>query len=407
MNRFSALFLLAGFAAGLGVGSAFRDKPQARVNRRTVPVTPSDSPTEAAPPVAPKSAAPRMPEIREAIEAAPVDADLTEGYGLIEVDFRGFRGDFVAWIAGMSMDGRRSEESVLAENGRAIAEVAPGLYEVWWADPETGRRLGSRVRAVAGRVLRLRATDARLRGPGAPAGLAVLSVRVLASWGGRLPDIPVYIEGNDMGGRHFIRPRTGAGGVLTVTLRPGSYEVRVKHYFTRVRLEAGRETQVEVRHQGQGDLLFDPPRIFSVSVQRRGGGVRLTRMWRGGEPERAGFLYLAAGTYDVFYDHGVRGAGTLIGTTVVRPGQATLFRYKLPSGGIVLLLPARPAPVVRLWRSKELVAVLKLQARGAYVLASASYLPAGLYHLRVDQGQNVLFDSTVDVRDEPFELDLR
>ncbi len=147
-----------------------------------------------------------------------------------------------------------------------------------------------------------------------------------------------------------------------------------------------------------------------MSVQRRGGGVRLTRIWRGGEPERAGFLYLAAGTYDVFYDHGVRGAGTLLGTTVVRPGQATLFRYTLPRGAIRLLLPAaRPPPVVRLWRGKELVAVLKLrrsQSRGC-MLASASYLPTGLYRLRVDQGQNVLLDRTIDVRDEPLELDLR
>ena len=63
------------------------------------------------------------------------------------------------------------------------------------------------------------------------------------------------------------------------------------------------------------------------------------------------------------------------------------------------------------WRGNELVAVLKPQARqserSAYVWASTSYLPPGLYHLRVDQGQNVLLDSTVDVRDEPIELDLR
>ena len=358
------------------------------------------------------NAAPDVPEIRQAAEAAPADADLSDGFGLIEVDFRGFPGNHEAWIAGMSMRGSRSEESMEAEDGRATVEVPPGLHEVWWVDPETGQRLGSRVRAVAGRVVRLRATDASLPGPGVPAGLAVLSVRVLASWGGGLTGVMAYVEGKSLTGPKYIRLRTGAGGVFSVTLRPGGYDVSVGDYSTRVRLEPGRETRLEIRHEAQGDLLFDPPRVAPLRVQRRRDRALFAPLWIHGEPARAGFLYLGAGTYDVICMHGPGGSGTILGTTEVRPGQATLFRYSLPRGAIVLRLPAAtPTPFARLWRGKELVAQLRwqnlLSQQGAYVLASASHLPAGPYRLRVDQGDSVLLDRTVDIADEPLELDLR
>jgi hypothetical protein len=327
------VFLVAGFGAGLAVGLVLSRRETPRAARAPVVAH-----VGRAPRAAPRAEAP--PPSAAATVAAPVvvepTGDLSEdeaehypGRGWIEVDFEGFDGDHRAWIRMTALSGRREDEDARPDDPDTVVrfEPAAGVCDVWWLVGP--RRVGTRVRVVEGRVVRVRAAD--IDSAVLPRDLAVLGVHVGATWGDSLPRMPVDVESGD----ESLGFCTDDHGCLNVTLRPGTATVRVGDQVTPVALEAGRETVLEVRHRAEGDVLFDPP--YAGGSGRLGlrpvGARRATGRPRYKRRGRDGYLYVKAGEYEVFrtVSRGASG-GTVLGTVQVLPGRASVFRVELPPG---------------------------------------------------------------------------
>jgi hypothetical protein len=327
------VFLVAGFAAGLAVGLAFSHRETPRAARPRAPVivreerATSDTPPDEPQPSESDLAAPVV--IEPTGDLSEEEAEHSPGYGRIEVDFDGFDGQRKAWVAQTTLSGSREEEDVVPDDDETVAlfEVIPGVCDVWWL--RGPYRVGTRVKVVAGRVVRIRAAEfdaARI-----PRELAVLGVHVGASWGGSLPFFQVAIEARDNG----LRFRTNRHGCASVTLRPGTVTVKVGDQVTPVALVGGRETVLEVSHRTEGDVLFDP--LHAGGAARIGlrpvGARRYAARPRYKGLDRDGFLYVKAGDYEVVRRVGrAYFGGTVLGTVRVLAGRASVFRVELPPG---------------------------------------------------------------------------
>jgi hypothetical protein len=327
------VFLVAGLAAGLAIGLAFSHREVPRAARPRAPVivreerAPSDTPLEETQPPAPNPAAPVVVEpMGELTEA---EAENNPGHGRIEVDFEGFDGEHWACIARTTLSGAREDDDATPDEPGTVArfDAVSGVCDVWWLVGP--RRVGTRVRVVAGRVVRLRAAE--FDTPLVPRDLAVLGIHVGATWGDSLPFFDIEIDSDDDG----LHVTTNEHGCVNVTLRPGNVTVKVGDQRTPVTLVAGRETVLEISHRAEGDVLFEPPRA--------GGNARLNVWPVGGStartkphytmPGRDGFLYVKAGEYEVRRRNGKGyGGGTVLGTVRVVAGRASVFRVVLPPG---------------------------------------------------------------------------
>ena len=333
------VFLVAGFAAGLAVGLAFSHREVPRAARSRAPAVER---LERAPGVArPEEEQRSAPDLAAPDLAGPVvvvepTGDLSEeealdnlGYGRIEVDFDGFEGERRAWIARTTLAGARVDDDMTPDEPGTVAafDVVSGVCDVWWLVGP--RRIGTRVRVVAGRVVRLRAAE--FDTPLVPRDLAVLGIHVGATWGDSLPFFDIEIDSDDDG----LHLSTDRHGCVNVTLRPGNVTIKVGDQRTPVTLVAGRETVLEISHRAEGDLLFDPPRAGGdawLNVWPVGGPTARTKP-RYTMPGRDGFLYVKAGEYEVRRRVGKGyGGGTVLGTVRIVAGRASVFRVVLPPG---------------------------------------------------------------------------
>lgn len=345
------MFLLVGFLAGLALGLvlSYREAPRSLEPRVPVVRTAEHAPDSARPreeapasSITDDAASSPLPILEPTGDLPAEEAEAIAGHGRIEVDFEGFEGEREAWVARTSLDGSREDENGIVDEGQTLVsfDVIPGVCEVWWLLGP--RRIGVRVRVVAGRVVRLRAAD--FDAPLVPRDLAVLGIRVHASWGGSLPFCDVTIEADDESGRW----RIDRNGCLSRTLRPGAVRLKVGDQVTPVTLVANRETVLEVAHQGEGDVLFEPPlggkpgHLYLLPAEGRPFVVHKHYRYAG----RTGFVYVKAGDYDVFYKRGRVGAGgTRLGSVRIHPGRASVFRVELPPGVLEVFveLPAEQA----------------------------------------------------------------
>jgi len=389
------VFLVAGFAAGLAVGLVFSHRETPRAARPRAPVIER---LERAPGVAPLEEARRSaPDLAARDLAAPVvvepTGDLSEkevedipGHGRIEVDFKGFDGDRRAWIARTTLTGAREDDTWTPDEPGTVApfDAVAGVCDVWWLVGP--RRVGARVRVVAGRVVRVRAVE--FDTAPIPHDLAVLGVHVGATWGDSLPYFGFQIDAHDDGQRF----RTNCYGCANITLRPGKVTVRVGDQLTPVTLVAGRETVLEISHGAEGDVLFDPPRAGGEArlVVRPVGGRRALTRPRYTLLDRDGFLYVKAGEYEVRRTVGRGyGGGTVLGTVRVLAGRASVFRVELPPGvlEISVELPeelARKTPHVRV----SLRSVVRPRPFGA----TAGQVEYGIVHVDQVQGKRVALE---------------
>jgi len=182
---------------------------------------------------------------------------------------------------------------------------------------------------VDGRWVRIRAVE--FDTPILPRDMAVLGIRVGASWGGALPFFEIQVAALD----EWVGFRTNEYGNVSATLRPGPVSVRVGDQVTPVVLAAGRETLLEVRHREEGDVLFEPPRAGGKGwlALRTPGKLGFPKRQRYMVRDRDGFLYLHAGLYEVVRTLSRRyGGGTVLGTVQVFAGRASVFHVELPPG---------------------------------------------------------------------------
>jgi hypothetical protein len=341
------VFLVVGFLAGLVLGLVLSYREAPRHLPSHVPVVrhverkPQRAARAEAPPAAPDPAAPVVLDPTGDLSAE--DAEDIAGRGRIEVDFEGFPGERTAWVTRMTLEGLSEDEDAAPGGDETVAvfEVVPGVCDVWWL--RGPHRLGTRVRAVEGRVVRIRAVD--FDTTVIPRHLAALGIRVGASWGGVLPSFRVSVEAAD--GRLVLD--TNQHGCVNATLRPGPADVKVGDQVTPVVLVAGRETVLDVTHRGEGDVLFEPyggaKGWLALRTPGKLGFPRRQRYMREG---RDGFLYIKAGKYEVVRTLLRRYfGGSVIGTVQVCAGRASVFRVELPPGVLYIRVDVNDAVLRR------------------------------------------------------------
>jgi hypothetical protein len=157
------VFLVVGFGVGLVLGLALSYREAPRVLRSHVPVIKHvehapDSARREEPPTSPSDMS-ATPVVEPTGDLPVEDAEDLDGHGRIEVEFDGFDGEHRAWIARTTLTGARVDDDATPDHNETVATavVMPGVCDVWWLVGP--RRVGTRARVVAGRVVRIRAAD--------------------------------------------------------------------------------------------------------------------------------------------------------------------------------------------------------------------------------------------------------
>ncbi|MHC4340616.1 MAG: hypothetical protein ACYSX0_10445 [Planctomycetota bacterium] len=349
MNWKHLLFLVAGFAAGLLVGLSRSPAPETRApgrhtaTARVVPEASGEAPVSARveteyPPTEVDEVALRAPLPIEPQGAISAGLDVSEGYGVIEVDFTGIECDPEFSVDVRRLSGEWDEiGGCIQERGSRIAsaELPPGIHAPYWRLPGWQGRWGVRVRVREGQVTRVDAASAGVFELPARRGLARLDLTVRDLKGEPLSGLPLMVEGTTSAGRDSVDGQTDEQGRCRLEVLPGARTIVVGARRVPVQLIEGQSAVVEIEPAGQGMILFEPPGLGSnVWVKPLGDDVEWVDsrfFFDEGGKLRHGVAYLAPGEYRITCGtHSF--IGRPLGRVSIRSGQTTRVHL---SGGYI------------------------------------------------------------------------
>jgi hypothetical protein len=343
------------------VGIVLAPEPGRRVGREQRPVnaSPERSPHESP---AASSSTPKPPEETRTVEPTndlPADSDADEGTGWVEVDFEGFDGEPMARIDGVGMEGLPDYEERGSGDGVVRFEVAAGEYRVSWRAPGDLRRYAARVHVESGRTTRLDAANPDYALPDSlSAGLGILDVRLVPADGRAWEGVTVSVVGVGMFGREETERKTNAEGRCRFRLRAGDYELGVNARKMPLTLAAGQRRAVEFGPADEGDLVVECSEERAFALRSRDGQRNLSRFTNEHEDVvRVGYLFIPPGVYDLSYRPSGRRRVLLPGVNsgessarriaelVVRPREATVFRFRPPTNALTVTVLPGEVPI--------------------------------------------------------------
>jgi len=133
-----------------------------------------------------------------------------------------------------------------------------------------------------------------------------------------------------------IDRQTDADGRCAFLLVPGRYEIYVGSAVRTAQVAVGRTTEFAFRHEGEGDLLFEPAMPGDVYIVPLDPPENFwCRPWG-----RSGMLFLPEGEYalHVLLDE-ESGDSRDLGTVLVRAGRATAMHPTFASGSVTVRFP--------------------------------------------------------------------
>jgi hypothetical protein len=442
MNWKHLLFLAVGFAAGLAVGLSRSPSPETRAPARPITTTekvPAAAREEQVPDDAPQQD--RAVEAKEATqsesppigpqEMAPAELDVSEGYGIVEVDFNGVDCDpeFNVDVRGLSGEWDELESSTEKDRRIARLELPPGTHLPHWKVPGRLRRCGVSVRVEAGRVTRVHAADSsNVIALPVRSGFARLEVIVRGLDGAPLPGARILVEGATSAGPDSVDGRTDKLGRWQLELLPGARTVVVGARRVPVQLIEGQISRIEIEPAGQGMLLFEPLGLGSAvwvtpldsDVEWQDSRIRFTE----GGKTRYGAAYLAPGEYRLSCG-GYHSGARILGRASIRRGQTT--RVQLARGSITCLAFVSEAHRGALrqqvlgYAARVSTSSRKVETRiralsshglnyraeeGYYALLNTPYLPSGRYRVWAESGKFRSEKRIVDVGEDNADVRL-